>query len=100
MAAPPAPTAAERAFAATYRLQSGRGYRHAWGRRVRSLMGTAVGGPDQGVVRFRVEVAPDGTPARPETPWTTSAVAEHLARRAIERMPPLPPTPISGIPAV
>ncbi|MFP5399890.1 MAG: energy transducer TonB [Gammaproteobacteria bacterium] len=99
MAAPPAPTAAEWAFAATYRLRNGKGYRYAWGRQVRSMMGTAVEGSDQGMVRFRVEIAPDGTLARLETLWTTSAVAEHLARRAIERMPPLPPTP-TGRPLV
>ena len=48
---------------------------------------------DQGVVRFRVEITPDGSLAKLETLWTTSAVAEQLARRAIETMPPLPATP-------
>jgi hypothetical protein len=62
-------------------------------------MGAAVEGPDQGVVRFRVEIAPDGTLARLETLWTTSTVAEQLARKAIEDMPPLPPTP-TGKPLV
>jgi hypothetical protein len=56
-------------------------------------MGTAVEGPDQGVVRFRIEIAPDGSLAKLDTLWTTSAVAEQLARKAIEAMPPLPPTP-------
>jgi len=44
-------------------------------------------------VRFRVEIAPGGTLAKLETLWTTSPVAEKLARQAIEAMPPLPPTP-------
>jgi hypothetical protein len=35
------------------------------------MMGTAIEGPDQGVVRFRVEIAPDGSLARLETLWTT-----------------------------
>lgn len=93
MAAPPAPTAEEWAFAARYTLKNSKGYRYTWGQQVRSLMGTAVEGPDQGVVRFRVEIAPGGTLARLETLWTTSAVAEQRARKAIESMPPLPPTP-------
>jgi hypothetical protein len=38
-------------------------------------------------------IAPDGTLARLETLWTTSGVAERLARKAIESLPPLPPTP-------
>jgi hypothetical protein len=93
IAAPPAPTAEEWAFAAKYTLKNSKGYRHTWGQQVRSMMGTALEGPDQGVVRFRVEIAPDGALARLETLWTTSAVAEQLARKAIEAMPPLPPTP-------
>ena len=93
MAAPPTPTAEEWAFAAKYTLKNSKGYRYTWGQQVRSMMGTAVEGPDQGVVRFRVEVAPDGTLARLETLWTTSTVAEQRARTAIESMPPLPPTP-------
>lgn len=93
MAAPPAPTAADWAFAAKYTLKNSKGYRYTWGQQVRSLMGTAVEGPDQGVVRFRVEIAPDGTLARLETLWTTSTVAEQRARKAIEGMPPSPPTP-------
>ena len=57
------------------------------------MMGTAVEGPDQGMVRLRVEIAPDGRLSRLETLWSTSAVAERLARHAIATMPPLPPTP-------
>lgn len=93
MAAPPAPTAQEWAFAGRYKLKNSKGYRYTWGQQVRSMMGTAVEGSDQGVVRFRVEIAPDGTLARLETLWTTSEVAERLARKAVENMPPLPPTP-------
>lgn len=98
-AAPAAPTAAEWAFAARYPLKNSKGYRYSWGQQVRSLMGTAVAGPDQGHVRFRVEIAPDGRLARLETLWTTSAVAEQRARLAIRQMPPLPPTP-TGRPLV
>ena len=93
MAAPAAPTAQEWAFAAKYTLKNSKGYRYTWGQQVRSLMGTAVEGTDQGVVRFRVEIAADGTLAKLETLWTTSGVAEQLARKAIENMPPSPPTP-------
>jgi hypothetical protein len=93
MAAPPAPTAQEWEFAAKYTLKNSKGYRYNWGQQVRSMMGTAVEGPNQGVVRFRVEIAPNGTLAKLETLWTTSKHAEKLARRAIEKMPPLPPTP-------
>ncbi|MEY4757351.1 MAG: hypothetical protein RJA34_2249 [Pseudomonadota bacterium] len=93
MAAPPAPTAEEWSFAAKYTQKNSKGYRYSWGQQVRSMMGTAVEGPDQGVVRFRIEIAPDGTLSRLDTLWTTSAVAEQLARKAIEAMPPLPPTP-------
>lgn len=92
-AAPPTPTAQEWAFAAKYTLKNSKGYRHTWGQQVRSMMGTAVEGPDQGLVRLRVEIAPDGTLAKLETLWTTSTVAEQLARKAIENMPPSPPTP-------
>ena len=97
--APPAPTAEEWAFAAQYTLKNSKGYRHAWGQQVRSLMGTAVEGPDQGVVRFRVEMAPNGTLAKLDTLWTTSPVAERLARQAMAQMPALPPTP-NGKPLV
>ena len=98
-AAPPPPSAEEWAFAARYTHRNSKGYRYSWGQQVRSMMGTAVEGPDQGVVRFRVEIAADGRLARLETLWTTSAVAEEWARKAIESMPALPPTP-SGEPLV
>lgn len=91
--APPAPTAEEWAFAGNYPLKNSKGYRYTWGKQVRSMMGTAVEGPDSGQVRFRIEIAPDGTLAKLETLWTTSSVAEQLARQAIGRIPPLPPTP-------
>lgn len=93
MAAPLAPTAQEWAFAAKYTLKNSKGYRYNWGQQVRSMMGTATEGPTQGVVRFRVEIAPSGSLAKLETLWTTSKHAEKLARIAIEKMPPLPPTP-------
>ena len=92
-AAPPAPTAEEWAFAGRYTLKNSKGYRYTWGKQIRSMMGTAVEGPDQGLVRFRVEIAADGTLVKLETLWTTSATAERLARQAIRNMPPLPPTP-------
>ena len=93
MAAPPAPTAEEWAFASTYKLKNSKGYRHTWGQQVRSMMGTAVEGPDQGMVRFRIEIAPDGRLTALETLWSTSPVAERLARQAIGSMPQWPPTP-------
>lgn len=97
--APPPPTAEDWALAARYTLKNSKAYRHSWGQQVRSLMGTAVEGPDQGLVRLRVEIAPDGTLARVETLWTTSPVAERLAHAAIARMPAGPPTP-TGQPLV
>lgn len=93
MAAPPAPTAADWAFASTYKLKNSKGYRYTWGQQVRSMMGTAVEGPDQGMVRFRVEIAPDGSLTRLDTLWSTSPVAERLARQAISNMPRWPSTP-------
>lgn len=99
MAAPAPPTAEEWAFASRYTLKNSKGYRHSWGQQVRSLMGTAVEGPDQGMVRFSIEIAPDGRLVRLDTLWSTSKVAEKLAREAIHRMPPLPPTP-TGQPLV
>jgi hypothetical protein len=92
-AAPPSPTAEEWAFAARYTNRNSKGYRHSWGQQVRSMMGTAIEGPDQGLVRFRVEIAPDGRLSSLETLWSTSRAAEQLARQAIGNMPPLPPTP-------
>jgi hypothetical protein len=99
MAAPPAPTAAQWAFAARYTLKNSKAYRHTWGQQVRSMMGTAVEGPDQGMVRLRVEIAPDGSLVRLETLWSTSPVAERLARQAIAAMPRWPATP-TGRPLV
>jgi hypothetical protein len=93
MTAPPPPTAEEWAFAANYTNKNSKGYRYSWGQQVRSMMGTAVEGPDQGLVRFRIEIAPDGRLTQLHTLWTTSAKAEQLARQAIQNMPPLPPTP-------
>jgi TonB family protein len=93
MAAPPPPTAEEWAFAAQYTNKNSKGYRYSWGQQVRSMMGTAVEGPDQGMVRFRIEIAPDGRLTQLQTLWTTSTKAEQLARQAIQNMPPLPPTP-------
>jgi len=92
-AAPPAPTAEEWAFASRYTLRNSKGYRHTWGQQVRSMMGTAVEGPDQGSVRFRVEISPEGTLTRLETLWSTSPAAEQLARQAIATLPQWPPTP-------
>lgn len=99
MAAPPAPTAEEWAFAGRYALKNSKAYRYTWGQQVRSMMGTAVEGTDQGMVRFRVEIAPDGALARLDTLWSTSPVAERLARRAIAAMPRWPATP-TGKPLV
>jgi TonB family protein len=93
MIAPAAPTAEEWAFASTYKLKNSKGYRSTWGQQVRSMMGTAVEGPDQGMVRFRIEIAPDGSLTRLETLWSTSDVAEKLARQAIGSMRQWPPTP-------
>lgn len=93
LAAPPAPSAEEWQLASAYTLKNGKRYRNAWGQQVRSMMGTAVEGPDQGQVRFRITINPDGTLARVEELWSTSAKASELARKAIQDMPPLPPTP-------
>jgi TonB family protein len=93
MAAPPAPTAQEWALASTYKLKNSKRYRYTWGQQVRSMMGTAYEGVDQGLVRFRIEIAPDGRLTRLETLWSTSETAERLARQAVQAMPPLPPTP-------
>lgn len=99
MEPPPAPSAEEWAKASTYKLKNSKRYRYTWGQQVRSMMGTAFEGPDQGVVRFQIEIAPDGTLTRLETLWSTSPKAEELARKAIASMPPLPPTP-TGLPLV
>lgn len=97
--APAPPSAEDWALASTYALKNSKRYRYNWGLQVRSLMGRAYEGPDQGIVRFRVVIAPNGTLADLETLWSTSPVAEALARQAIESMPPLPPTP-TGEPLV
>jgi TonB family protein len=93
MAAPPAPTAEEWQLASTYTLKNSKRYRYNWGQQVRSMMGTAVEGVRQGLVRFRIEIAPDGKLAKAEVLWSTSDVVEKLALQAIRSMPPLPPTP-------
>ena len=87
MAAPPPPSAEDWAFAGKYTNKNSKGYRYNWGQQVRSMMGTVVEGPDQGYVRFRIEIAPDGALAKLETIWTTSAVAEQLARKAYDNFP-------------
>ena len=93
LAAPPAPTAEEWQQASTYTLKNSKRYRHTWGQQVRSQMGTAVEGPDQGQVRFRITINPNGTLAQVDELWSTSAKASELARKAIQTMPTLPPTP-------
>jgi TonB family protein len=99
MDAPPAPSAQEWAQAATYTLKNAKRYRHNWGQHLRSLMGTAHEGPEQGAVRFRIEIAPSGQLARLDTIWSTSPAVEQRARAAVRQMPPLPPTP-TGQPLV
>jgi len=99
MAAPPPPSAEEWKLASTYTLKNSKRYRNAWGQQVRSMMGTAEEGPDQGQVRFRITLNPDGSLAQAEELWSTSAKASELARKAIRNMPPLPPTP-TGKPLV
>lgn len=99
MPAPPAPTAEEWALASTYTLKNSKRYRYNWGQQVRSMMGTAVEGVQHGLVRFRIEIAPDGKLAKAEVLWSTSEPVEKLALQAIRSMPPLPPTP-TGQPLV
>ncbi len=93
MDAPPAPSPEEWAFASKYTLKNSKGYRHSFGKQIRSMMGRAIEGPDQGHVRFRIEIAPSGQVVKVETLWKTSDLAETLARKAIASMPPSPPTP-------
>ena len=93
MEAPPPPSAEEWQLASTYKLKNSKRYRHNWGQLVRSMMGTAVEGPGQGMVRFRIEIAPDGTLANIKELWSTSENASKLAWQAIKSLPPLPPTP-------
>ena len=99
MPAPPPPTPEEWEQASTYTLKNSKRYRYNWGQLVRSMMGTAVEGVQQGLVRFRIEVAPDGTLAKADVLWSTSEIAEKLALQAIRSLPPLPPTP-TGKPLV
>lgn len=98
-AAPPAPSAEQWAFAGQYTLKNSKAYRHTWGQQVRSMMGTAVEGPGQGMVRFQVEIAADGRLVRLDTLWSTSDTAERLARQAVQQMPQWPATP-TGRPLV
>jgi len=91
--APPPPSAEEWQLASTYKLKNSKRYRNNWGQLVRSMMGTAVEGPGQGMVRFRIEIAPDGTLANIKELWSTSENASKLAWHAIKSLPPLPPTP-------
>ena len=97
--APPPPGAEEWKLAAAYAPRNSKRYRHAWGQQVRSMMGTAVEGPDQGQVRFRIEITPDGKISRVEELWSTSRKASKLAWQAIRSLPPLPATP-TGKPLV
>lgn len=97
--APPAPTAEDWQLAATYTLKNSKRYRYNWGQQVRSMMGTAEEGLQQGLVRFRIEIAPDGRLAKADVLWSTSEPVEKLALQAIRAMPPLPPTP-TGKPLV
>jgi len=99
LAAPPAPSAEEWQLASTYKLKNSKRYRHNWGQQVRSMMGTAVEGAEQGLVRFRIEIAPDGTLAHATELWSTSKTASKRAWQAIKSLPPLPPTP-TGKPLV
>lgn len=93
MPAPPPPTPEEWEQASTYTLKNSKRYRYNWGQLVRSKMGTAVEGLQQGLVRFHIEIAPDGKLAKVEVLWSTSGIAEKLALQAIRSLPPLPPTP-------
>lgn len=99
MPAPPAPTAEEWKLASTYTLKNSKRYRYTWAQQVRSMMGTAVEGPQQGMVRLHIEIAPDGKLAKADVLWSTSETAEKLALQAIRSLPPLPPTP-TGKPLV
>ncbi|WP_081429994.1 energy transducer TonB family protein [Thiobacillus denitrificans] len=99
LAAPPAPTAEEWALASTYTPKNSKRYRYAWGQQVRSMMGTAIEGERQGMVRLRIEIAPDGKLVKADVLWSTSEIAETLALQAIRSMPSLPRTP-TGKPLV
>ena len=99
MPAPSTPTAEEWKLASTYTLKNSKRYRYTWAQQVRSMMGTAVEGPQQGMVRLHIEIAPDGKLAKADVLWSTSETAERLALQAIRSLPPLPPTP-TGKPLV
>jgi hypothetical protein len=99
MATPPPPTAEEWQLASTYTLKNSKRYRYAWGQQIRSMMGTVVEGPQQGYVRFRIELAGNGKITKVETLWSTSDIAEKLARQAMNALVSLPPTP-TGRPLV
>lgn len=99
MPAPTAPTAEEWKLASTYTLKNSKRYRYTWAQQVRSMMGTAVEGPQQGMVRLHIEITPDGKLAKAEVLWSTSETTEKLALQAIRSLPPLPPTP-TGQPLV
>jgi TonB family protein len=99
LSAPSPPTPEEWKQASTYTLKNSKRYRYNWGQLVRSMMGTAVEGLQQGLVRFRIEIAPDGKLAKVEVLWSTAEIAEKLALQAIRSLPPLPPTP-TGKPLV
>jgi TonB family protein len=95
----PALPSTARGHCLTYTLKNSKRYRYNWGQMVRSMMGTAVEGVRQGLVRFRIEIAPNGELTRVEVLWSTSEIAEKLALQAIRSLPPLPPTP-TGKPLV
>lgn len=93
MVAPAAPTAQEWQLASTYTLKNSKRYRYNWGQQVRSMMGTAVEGVRQGMVRIHVEIAPNGKFARVDVLWSTSEYVEKRVLQVIHAMPPLPATP-------
>ena len=80
-------------LATKYTLKNSKAYRYAWTLQLRSTMGPALQAQDQGAVRFRFQIAPDGKLARLETIWSTSKTVEARARQAIAAMPATPPTP-------
>lgn len=93
LAAPAAPTLEAWQLAARYTRKNSKRYRHSWAQLVRSRMGTAVAGPEQGLVRLRVTVAPGGRIGAVEEVWSTSATVSRRAQEAIRSLPPTPPTP-------
>jgi hypothetical protein len=81
------------AFVSRYTLKIAKGYHYFFGQQMRSIMGAAVKGPDQGQVRFRIKIAPNRAVAKVEKLWKTSDKAEKLARKVMKSMQALPPTP-------